>query len=318
MRLAHRAQAGEQQKRAAAARFHRGQCGFNNGTRVIRGIRFGQLLRHIEQPLIGEIEGTRPAFGLRRFDAQFTDVMREVAVDRQRRRRKHPGFRLRLDLLTEDFRNRQRRGVELHRLVEHFHPAHQTGIAVFTPAGELATQTIGTFETLSQPFAARRLCMEGFGQLCQFFCCSCQRLGHRLAIAQRDGRQTRTAVLERQPQVTRRLLQCIRLNRQLRRILGAGRAFDARITRQIHQLRRRHRLPEKQAGGFRQLVRLVENHRVAGRQDFRDTLVAQHHIGKKQMVVNHHHIRLQRLLARLHHKTFVVVLALRSETVIAG
>jgi hypothetical protein len=64
-------------------------------------------------------------------------------------------------------------------------------------------------------------------------------------------------------------------------------------------------------------MRLVENHRVARGQQLGNAFVTQRHVGKKQMVIHHHHVGIQRLLARAHHKTFVVMLAVGAEAVVA-
>ena len=74
---------------------------------------------------------------------------------------------------------------------------------------------------------------------------------------------------------------------------------------------RRDELPEKRRRRIRQLVRLIENHRIGRRQQFRHPRILQHYIGEKQMVVDYHHVSLLRRLARLHHETVLIMRTLR-------
>ena len=64
-------------------------------------------------------------------------------------------------------------------------------------------------------------------------------------------------------------------------------------------------------------MRLVENHCVTGGQQFCRALVAQHHIGKEQMVINHHQIGSQRLAPGSEHEAFLVVRAILAKAVLA-
>ncbi len=75
--------------------------------------------------------------------------------------------------------------------------------------------------------------------------------------------------------------------------------------------------PKNSAGDFRQLVRLVEDHRVAGRQQLGHAFVAQHHVGEEQMVIDHHHVGRQRLAPRLHDEAVLVVRAVLAQAVLA-
>ncbi len=135
----------------------------------------------------------------------------------------------------------------------------------------------------------------------------------------RHGGQRQTLFLfEHQPQVARRLVQRICRLGQGSKILGGGQRLQPRIAGQIQQLRSGQVVAKKQAGGFRQLVRLVENHRVAGGQQLRHAFVTQHHIGKKQMVIDHHHVGLHGLGPRFEHKTIAMRRAFLPQTVVAG
>ena len=73
---------------------------------------------------------------------------------------------------------------------------------------------------------------------------------------------------------------------------------------------------EEQAGGFRQLMRFVEDHRVAGRQQFAHAVVAQHHIGEKQVMIDHHHVGVHRGAPRGKHEALLVVRTLLAQAVV--
>ena len=72
------------------------------------------------------VERAVPARGLRLEQAHLALVVREILLHRQRRGSEYPRARAAADLLLENFRDGQRRGVELQRVVEYFQPAHDT------------------------------------------------------------------------------------------------------------------------------------------------------------------------------------------------
>ena len=120
-----------------------------------------------------------------------------------------------------------------------------------------------------------------------------------------------------QAQVFGRLLDTGAEFRQIEAVAGADEAFGPRIVGEIEHLRGRHVLAEKKAGGFRQLVRLVENHRVAGREELGRTFVAQHHVGKEQMVIDHHHVGSHGVASRREDEAVLVMRAVLAEAVVA-
>ena len=200
------------------------------------------------------------------------------------------------DLLLEDLRDGQRRGVELQRVVEHFQPAHLISAHRSSRChlASCCSQRLRALPAILQPLAALRLLLQQAGELRQLLAQGLQRGRELLEILRRAGRHP-AFLLEHQPQVARGLVQLVAGLGQRREILGRRRRFDARVARQVEQQRGGQRLAEEQAGGLRQLVRLVEDHRVAGGQQLRHALVAQHHVGKEQVMVHHHDVRLHRL-----------------------
>ena len=97
----------------------------------------------------------------------------------------------------------------------------------------------------------------------------------------------------------------------------AGAGGDLGVAREVGELARRQLFAEEQRGRVRQLVRLVEDQRVARRQELGQPFVAQHHVGEEQMVVDDDDIRLERGLARLQHEAVGMKRAFRAEAVVA-
>ena len=60
----------------------------------------------------------------------------------------------------------------------------------------------------------------------------------------------------------------------------------------------RHLLAEEQRRRVGELVRLVQDHRVAGRQQLGQSFVAQHHVGEEQMMIDDDDIGIQRVALR--------------------
>ncbi len=73
-----------------------------------------------------------------------------------------------------------------------------------------------------------------------------------------------------------------------------------RVTAQLLHLAGAQGIAEKVGGDFRQLVGLVENHRVGAGQQLGNALAAQRRVGEEQVVIDHHQVRLLSLLARVH------------------
>jgi hypothetical protein len=67
-----------------------------------------------------------------------------------------------------------------------------------------------------------------------------------------------------------------------------------------------------------QLVRFIDHERIRARQQFGETVLLQRHVGQQQMMVDYQYVGIQRLLARLHQKAVIPVLAVAAEAVIRG
>ena len=97
-----------------------------------------------------------------------------------------------------------------------------------------------------------------------------------------------------------------------------GARGDFGVACELAQLACADLLAEEQRRGVRQLVRLVEDDRVAVGQELGHALVAQHHVGEEQVVVDDDHVGVERLAPRLQHEAVGVVRAVLAEAVVAG
>jgi hypothetical protein len=143
-----------------------------------------------------------------------------------------------------------------------------------------------------------------------------QRCRRRRSSAAR--RQAGVLTLDAEAQIARRLVQAASRLLQRRIVLAGGDRLVAGVAGQFDDLCRAHALSEEHAGDLGQLVGFVEDHRVAGRQQFAHALVLQHHVGEEQVVINHHHVRHQGLAPGIQDEAVLDLGALLAETVIAG
>ena len=208
-------------------------------------------------------------------------------------------------------------GVERQRLREHLDPADQVLCVRVAPARQALGHLLGTAQAVAQALGALGLGVEhGLEVGERLF----QRLDHGvevLALGGLRGGDPRALGAEHQAQVARGLFQVARLVDHRHTVARRGHGLGACVARQLQHLRGGHAVAEEQARGLRQLVRLVENHRVAGRQQFAHALVAQHHVGEEKVVIDHHHVGVHRVAPRLHHEALFLVRAVLAEAVVA-
>ncbi len=121
-----------------------------------------------------------------------------------------------------------------------------------------------------------------------------------------------------QPQVLGHFFQRLAAGLQIEAVAGVGQAFGAGVAGQIENLRGRYGIAEEQRRHFRQLVRLVEDDRVAGRQQLGHAFVAQHDVGEEQVVIDDDQVGRHRLAPRLHDEAVLVVRAILAEAVFTG
>ena len=317
MRAAHGAQAGAQEKGAAARRDDGRKRRIDHGVGVAVGIRFRHAERGVEHGLPAVLEGAFPAGGFRLAEAEFGAVVMELALHGQGRRSENPGPRMTAHLFAENFGDIERRCIQLQRMGEGLGPAHVTVVGHLLPLADALDEFDRTLPAFFQPLGPFGLGFEDGGELRHFFfqhleCRGKIRLFFELTVGKAPAIDA-----DRQPQILRRFFHVTTARLQGQTVAGVGDAFRARIAGQIEHLRRRYAIAEKQRRHFRQLVRLVENHRVAGGQQFRHAFVAQHHIGEKEVVIDHHQIGRHRVAPRLHDEAVLVVRTLLAETVFA-
>ena len=98
----------------------------------------------------------------------------------------------------------------------------------------------------------------------------------------------------------------------------AGPRRDLGVAGELDQLPGGDLLAEEKRRGVGELMRLVENDRIARRQQLGEPFVAQYHVGEEEVVVDDDHIGVERGLARLQHEALRVVGAVAAQAVVAG
>ena len=105
---------------------------------------------------------------------------------------------------------------------------------------------------------------------------------------------------------------------QLLSVFQFGAIGNSDVFRQIQQLAAGERLAKVLAGDIRQLMGFVEDHHLRLGDQFGKAALFDHHIGKKQMMVDHHHVGVHRFFTRLHHEAIFIQRAVAAEAVIVG
>ena len=247
--------------------------------------------------------------------------MREVAADGKRCRREDPCAARFVDLPAEHVGDRQRRRVQLPALRADVHPADpvigrvaaQPGL----PSLEAVGGGLGTPRDERDVFAAvgdePHLACEAVETRGERFECFAERLpsGERLLreLARRVAGCEPELADQRNELGTR--IGEVGDVAQLRSRDGLG------IARKLRQLAGGRLLAEEQRRRVGQLMRFVENDRIARGQQLGEPLVAQRDVGEEQVVVDDDDVGVERFLARLHHEAFAMERAVAAEAVVA-
>ncbi len=122
---------------------------------------------------------------------------------------------------------------------------------------------------------------------------------------------------ERESQITGRLLERRDGIGPHERIARMREPRGQRIACEFEHLRGRRRLAEERRRGLGQLMGLVEDDRVRGRQQIGDPFVAQHEVGEEQVMIDDDEVGLLRRAPRLHHEALRVMRTFGAEAVLA-
>ncbi len=133
----------------------------------------------------------------------------------------------------------------------------------------------------------------------------------------RHGHRAR-ARLEGESQLAARPLETIGERAPVGAVGRADQPGADDVAREVEELARRRRLAEELGGRLGQLVRLVEHHRVGGRQQFGDRVLAQREVGAEQVMVDDDEVGGERLAPRAEHEAARQVRAVLPEAVLAG
>jgi hypothetical protein len=166
-------------------------------------------------------------------------------------------------------------------------------------------------------FAALGVLLELHAERVQALEHLAERVGELAVPFYRTHRQPAALFGEREPQIARRFFERARRVRKLAAFPGADRGFDDGLARERDHLGRRHAFAEEERRGFRNLVRFVEDDRVARGEKLAYAFVAQDEVGEKKMVVDDDHVGFEGTLARLHHEAAVEMRAVGAEAVFA-
>src|SRR5439155_4276561 len=104
---------------------------------------------------------------------------------------------------------------------------------------------------------------------------------------------------------------------ELGRSAAGGAQLATGIARQLDDLARGNAFTKEKACGLRQLMRLVEDERVARREQLGDAFVAQHDVGEEQVMVDDDDVGGERVTPRAHDEAVAVVRAAPAEAVVA-
>ena len=106
--------------------------------------------------------------------------------------------------------------------------------------------------------------------------------------------------------------------RQLRDITGLAQAIKLDIANQVPELVAAERRAEKHRCHIRQLMGLVDYEGVGTRQEFSESFLFQHHVGKQQMMIDDHDIRFHCGTPRLDDKAFLIIFTILAKAVFNG
>ena len=323
VRAAQRAMRREQQERAAAARLQHRQRGLDHrlGVRRDRSDRPAVPCGAYSSAWRSKSNGTRPGARRGLLEAELALEMREVLAHRERRRGEDPGARMVRHLLAEQLRRHQRRDVQLQRLAEHLDPAHLVrGVPrLAAMRASSAAASAARRAQAPRPFGALGLLARAARAAPPAPAPSACSASANPGLAQRlRPAEPQPFLREAQPQVARRLVEPRCDAVQLGRRAARGAQLQARVARELDQLRAstpsRRRRARAVSGSWCASSKITVLH---DGQQLGDALVAQRHVGEEQVVVHHHHVGRERVLARAHHEAVLVLRAVLAEAVLA-
>ena len=296
--------------------FEHRQRGVDDRVGVLARIRLRQVARHVEQRLRRVVERAVPAAGRRVVEAELALCSSEKSrADGERRRREDPGARrlrrpgvpntsatdsgdacscqpVRRDVDPADpCRSRRRRASRGRRR----RPARQR--ASCAPPSSRAPRDCARSSLRSAKWPSSVASRSSAA-------------ASSSSAAAKPSRSARASLRELAGHRRRRRGAACGSRARARRPRREGRARRARAVRAATSASRASSascpavdlLAEEERRGVGQLVRLVEDHRVARGQELGEALVAQHDVGEEQVVVDDDDVGLERVLARLQHE----------------
>ncbi len=212
------------------------------------------------------------------------------------------------------------------RLHPHIEPSHHwftvgaciVGIVVgLLPALHAFEQLARALRRVLELFGPIAIFLQHGTQLRQPLAQGCERPTKFLEPVDALQRHPGFLQRDRQAQIARRFVGEPDRIAQIARIGGARALRDLNVATQIDDLSGAHALAKELRRRIGQLMRFIEHDGVAGRQQLGHAFVAQHRVGKEQVVIDHHDIGRQRVAPRTHHETVVPLAALLAQAVLA-
>ncbi len=185
------------------------------------------------------------------------------------------------------------------------------------PAREPARKLVGARGEAADVLAALREQPELRGEPVERRRELARGVGERRLCEHDVARELAGQLARREPQLAHRGDDARRGVGQRRNVAELRAGEHLGVPREVGDLSRGGGLAEEQRRGVRELVGLVEDHRVARGQELGQALVAQHHVREEQVMVDDDDVRGHRVGARLHHEAVTEVRAVRAEAVLA-
>ena len=181
----------------------------------------------------------------------------------------------------------ERRAVEHRRLRVGLHPAHRALARLAAPAGDGLAKLRPSRACALRSSSARSACAARSPARAARRSSSASRARARASFASSWAAAKRPVPVPSAMRTSRAARSAASAASPMAgALLRVQDLRGARVARQLHDLRRGHRLAEEEPREVRQVVRLVEDDRVGARQEVGHALVAQHHVGEEEVVVH--------------------------------
>ena len=245
--------------------------------------------------------------------------MLEALAHREGRRGKNPAGLVARDLPGEHLGDVDRCAVQAQALAEHLEPAdHLFRRFRLAQLAELQQHRLGARQAGIEPLAAPANRIQHALQIAQLVLRRIQRLLHLGVVLDLGPGAAPLLGAESQAQVLRGLFEFFQLVENLRQVARLVVVLDGGVVHQLEDLPGAQGAAEEVARHLGQLVRLVDDEGIGGRQQLAEAGVLDRKIRAQQVMVHHHDVGLLRHAARLDQVTLAVSRAILAQAVVCG